>query len=217
MIKEAWLRFKRFVLPYPMAYFIKYILRLILWTCRIEIHGLPAFVECAKKSACILSLWHNRLAILPEVLNRFTQQMTFTAVVSKSRDGEPLAIVVNSYKIGKTIRVAHDNRHGALRTLIDHLKANRDILVITPDGPRGPRYEVKPGIVIAAKMSGAQIVPFGWIADKCWRMNTWDGFLLPKPFSTIQVFFGEPHLLQSGTLNENASILQQKLMDTIRE
>lgn len=217
MIKEAWLRFKRFVLPYPMAYVIKYTLRCILWTCRIEIQGAALFMECAKKSACILSLWHNRLAIMPEILNRYTQNLTFTAVISKSRDGEPLAVVVNSYRKGRTIRVAHDNRHGALRSLIDHLKANKDVLVITPDGPRGPCYELKAGVVIAAKLAGAQVVPFGWTADKFWQMKTWDGFMLPKPFSTIKVTFGEPQSISpDSSWKEDAVLLQDSLMRTIQ-
>lgn len=212
MIKQTWLRFKRFILPYPMAYLVKYLLRFLLWTCRFQIEGGEAFVSFAKNNRCILSLWHNRLGIMPEVLNRFTKGITFTAVVSNSRDGEPLALVVNSYQKGRTIRVAHNDRHGALRCVINHLKDNIDVLVITPDGPRGPRYKLKPGIVVAAKASGACIVPFSWTADRFWSMNTWDGFMLPKPFSKIQVSFGSPITLSRDTgTEEDLIFLQDKL------
>ena len=213
MIKEGWLRFKRFILPYPMAYLVKYSLRCLLWTCRVEIQGLENLIVSAKEKPCILSLWHNRLAIMPEVLSRFTRGLNFTAVISKSRDGAPLAIVVDSYSIGSTIRVAHDDRHGALRNLIAHLKENRDILIITPDGPRGPKYQLKPGIAMAAKASGACIVPFGWTADRVWRLKTWDGFMLPKPFSTIQVQFGGPTTISKETsLKQDVAHLTSQLM-----
>lgn len=209
MIKETWLRFKRFVLPYPAAYLIKYVLKFLFWTCRFEFTGLERFVEHARHNRCILSLWHNRLAIVPEVLSQYTHGLTFTAVISKSRDGEPLAVMVNSYKKGRTIRVAHNDRHGALRTLIAHLKDRLGVVVITPDGPRGPRYILKAGIAAAARSSGASVVPFSWAASQFWQLRTWDGFMLPKPFSTIQVAFGEPLQLPLGaSMEEDMAFLQ---------
>lgn len=218
MIRETWLRFKRFVLPYPMAYLVKYTLRCLLWTCRIQVNGLSNLVDRDKKKPCILSLWHNRLAIMPEVLNRFTKDQTFTAVISKSRDGAPLAIVVNSYTRGSTIRVAHNDRHGALKSLINHLKSNQDIVVITPDGPRGPRYQLKPGIAAAAKAAGADVIPFSWSADKIWKMRTWDGFMLPKPFSTINIHFGAPTSLdKSASLEQDVELLTTQLMHTTHD
>jgi lysophospholipid acyltransferase (LPLAT)-like uncharacterized protein len=217
MLKEGWLRFKRFILPYPLGYLVKYILRIILWTCRFEVQGLDAFVNCAKKESCALALWHNRLAILPEVLHRFTKGLTFKAVISKSRDGAPLAVVVNSYKRGKTLRVAHNDRHGALRTLINDLKEKKDVLVITPDGPRGPRYALKPGLAVAAKAAGAHVVPFAWTADRFWKMKTWDGFMLPKPFSSIQITFGAPLVLsQESSLKQDVDSLTQHLMAIVQ-
>lgn len=212
MIKDTWLRFKRFVLPYPLAYIVKYTLKMLLWTCRYEVVGLDAFETFARSNRCIVSLWHNRLAVVPEVFSGFTDGLTFTAVISKSRDGEPLALVVNSYEKGSAIRVAHNDRHGALKNLINHLKENKDVLVITPDGPRGPRYEMKPGIAAAAKASGAGVIPFSWTADRFWQMNTWDGFMLPKPFSTIKLSFGDPVVLpQQTSLAEDMAALRESL------
>lgn len=212
MIQNLWLKFKRFILPYPMAYVVKYTLRLILWTCRVDVEGLENFIACSRNHRCVLSLWHNRLAIVPEVLKRFTSGLTFNAVISKSRDGEPLAILVNSYREGKTIRVAHDDRYGALRQVISSIKHGPDILVITPDGPRGPRYELKPGIVLAARATGAHVVPFSWTANTFWRLKTWDGFMLPKPFSTIRATFGAPVLLPAGASIEESAILLKEAM-----
>lgn len=213
MIRETWLRFKRFVLPYPLAYITKWLLRLLLWTCRFDFTGIDAFVAFAKQNRCILALWHNRLVIVPEVLNRFTQDLSFTAVISKSRDGEPLALVVKSYNRGGIIRVAHDDRHGALRTMIQHLKESNHVLVITPDGPRGPKYELKPGVVLASRAADAPIISLTWTANRVWTLKTWDGFMIPKPFSTIKVVFGSPISLSAkGSLKEDITSLQTQLV-----
>ena len=211
MIKELWLRTKRFVLPYPIAYSIKFFLKFLLWTCKFKITGIETLIELSGKSPCILMLWHNRIALAPEILTRFTKDLTFAAFVSKSRDGEPLALLVQSYKVGKTIRVGHHTRFDALKTLINHLKNKNDIVVVTPDGPRGPKYELKPGVAAAAKASNASIIPFSWTASNYWTLRTWDGFMIPKPFSTIHAVFEQPITLDNESIEEALPILKNSL------
>lgn len=192
MLKNNWRKFKRKLLAYSYAYLGKYVLRLLLWSCKTNVEGIERFVDLASKEKCILMLWHNRLALVSEILNRHAPQFVYTALISKSRDGDPLAVLAQSYKSGKAIRVPHNARHQALKKVINNLKKNREIIVITPDGPRGPCYNVKPGIALAAKEAKATIVPFTWKADRYWKLNTWDNFMLPKPFANIQVILGEP-------------------------
>ena len=112
--------------------------------------------------------------------------------MSKSRDGEPIAHVIQKYAYGSCIRVAHDARHQALREAINYLNDTQGILLITPDGPKGPRYKVKPGAVLAAKKADAPLVAFTWEATRYWELKTWDKFRLPKPFSTIKMILSEP-------------------------
>ena len=63
---------------------------------------------------------------------------------------------------------------------------------MTPDGPRGPLYKVKPGIAMAAKEAQATIIPLTWDADHFWELKTWDKLKLPKPFTCIRVVLGDP-------------------------
>ena len=191
-LRHYWLVFKRKCLSYPIAYISKYCLRLILCTCRVEIKGLEQFIEVASKKKCIVMLWHNRLSIIAEILNKHAACFTYSAFISKSRDGEPLALLANSYKAGRAIRVPHHAKHQALKMMIESLKTKNDVILFTPDGPRGPRYRVKPGIALAARETAAAIVPFTWNADRVWKLKTWDKFMLPKPFTTISVDFGNP-------------------------
>ena len=137
-------------------------------------------------------LWHNRLALVAEALTAKANDFTYNAFISNSRDGEPLALFAKSYPNGNIIRVHHQARHQALREMIACLQQKREIILITPDGPRGPRYKIKPGITLAAKQAQAWIVPFTWEADSFWELNTWDKFRIPKPFTTIVFKWGRP-------------------------
>ena len=174
------------------------------------------FVKLASQEKCILMLWHNRLAIVAEVLHKHAPQFIYTALISNSRDGDPLAIMAHSYKSGKSIRVPHNARHKALKRVIESLKKSHEVIVITPDGPRGPHYKVKPGTALAAKEASATIIPFTWSSDRFWELKTWDKMRLPKPFSSIKVVLGEP-IKALRESQEDLLDLQSKLQGSLLE
>lgn len=204
---------KREIFPKCIASLVKYLVRYMLSTCKVEVLHLDNFLEAAKDSSCILSLWHNRLLITPELLRMTAPQFTYAAVVSNSKDGEFLAKMVNSYPQGKSIRVAHNARHKALIQVIKELEKGKEVIVFTPDGPRGPLYQVKPGIIMAAKESGAKIVPVTWSCTHYWELNTWDKMRVPKPFSKIVFSFGLPHEINGATdTSTQASEFKEKCL-----
>ena len=184
MIKKA--------LPYIIAYGAKYLLKMISWTCTKEYCGVETFLEIAKNNPCIVMLWHNRLALVAEAFSKKANDLNYNAFISNSRDGEPLAIFAESFPNCNTIRVHHQARHQALREMISRLEHKNEIILITPDGPRGPRYKVKPGIGLAARQAEAWIVPFTWECSAFWELKTWDKFRIPKPFSRITYTWGTP-------------------------
>jgi len=218
MVKRMRTYFKKRWLPSIIAYSAKFTIKLVLWTCRVEVIGLNKFIQTAGQFPCILALWHNRLALVSEVMNRAAPAFIYTAFISNSRDGEPLARLAQSYKIGRALRVPHNLRHHALSQMIHHLKDKREILIITPDGPRGPRYEVKPGIIAAARTAEAKVVPFSWQANRVWTLNTWDQMMMPKPFSKIRITFGEPLSFEKGAQGDmQAEIIAVQNALTIEE
>ncbi|MGK5594740.1 MAG: lysophospholipid acyltransferase family protein [Parachlamydiaceae bacterium] len=174
-----------------LAYLSKGLLNLILKTCHIHIHGLEDFVGTANKGPCILMLWHNRLLIMGYILANFTKTFSYSAFVSNSKEGRILAAFVDSYQRGRAIKVAHNARAQALKTLIQDLKNKNEVALITPDGPRGPKYKLKPGIIKAAEATSASTISISWSATTFWQLPTWDNLILPKPFSTIHVVFGK--------------------------
>lgn len=181
------------------AFLAKYLLLLILFTCKKRVHGIEKVKDLSQKGPLIIMLWHNRLAPLAETLRPLTSHHQFAAFVSHSRDGQILSHFCKSYPSASVISVPHDNRGQALKSLIQTLKNDSSIVLMTPDGPRGPRYKVKPGILLAAESTGAALLPFSWTSASYWELNTWDKLRIPKPFSTLHITFGDPlHISQDS-------------------
>lgn len=196
------------------AYTGKVLLRLLTMTCRFEIYGLDSFNEAVKEKKCILMIWHNRLLLVTEILRKYASQHTYAALISSSGDGELLNILARSYSFGRTIRVPHNAKYQALKKMIYQLKHREEIIVVTPDGPKGPRYEVKPGIAAAAKKVPTYIIPFTWSSSRFWQLGTWDRLIVPKPFSTIIVTFGKPISISENldsNLEEDSQMLKHSL------
>jgi lysophospholipid acyltransferase (LPLAT)-like uncharacterized protein len=217
MLKQWWYQLKHRWIPYCVARLGKLAIHILYSTCQVKVQGLDQLVKAGYKQKCIIMSWHNRLILLPEILTQYAPQFIYAALVSNSRDGELIAVITQSYKNGKAIRVAHNAKYQALQDLVKHIKNHDDVVIITPDGPRGPRYQVKPGVTVAARAADASVVPMSWSASRSWQLRTWDQMIIPKPFSTISVVFGEPVLLSknNGINYEDDSLnLQNALLST---
>lgn len=199
--------------------FLKSLAHLMLATCKKNIIGAEAFLAAAKKEKLIVTLWHNRIFVSPYFFGYLDQSINYTLFVSESRDGAWLSILANSYKNGFTLPVPKDNKFNPLRKFISVIKPNM-VGAITPDGPRGPRYKIKPGLIIATHKANAKIVPFTWTASRFWRLNTWDKMIIPKPFSTLTITLGNPLELPSKeemSYSEQAQLLERTLQEFDRK
>ena len=155
-------------------------------TYKVHISGKEALNE-ASKHKLIIALWHDRLLLAP-LLRRVLKHTPLAVVVSNSRDGKMLAAFVKTFRKATPIYVAHNLRHGALLQMIDALD-KKQALLITPDGPRGPRHEIKPGLFYTQEKTGAAIIAMHWQASSCWTFSTWDKMQLPKPFARVELTF----------------------------
>ena len=148
------------------------------------------------------ALWHNRLLIFPLVLRRFFPNRRGAALISASRDGDLLTDAIRRF--GYDVVRGSSSRLGAsaILQLTEELASGRDV-VITPDGPRGPVYELGPGIIFLAQKSGALVLPMNLEYSHCWRLGSWDRFIIPRPFSTVRVLISRPYRVdQTGTPEE---------------
>ncbi len=119
------------------------------------------------------------------------------ALTSTSHDGELVAQFLLRFGIGPVRGSATRRGVVALRQMAGLLKRGHDV-AITPDGSRGPRYEVKGGLVVLARVTGRPMLPISWEGTRAWRLETWDRFIVPKPFSRVVLHVGEPRSVPPG-------------------
>ena len=151
--------------------------------------------------------------IVAPTFKKFAPHFTYTAFISQSRDGEPLALFTNSHKNGRSIRVRHNAKHEALKKMIDRLRTSPGDHVSDAYGPKGPRYQVKEGVSLAAQETQAYVFPFSWSADAFWQLGSWDKMMIPKPFSRIKARIGSPIILDKSHLGENAKVLERAMLE----
>jgi lysophospholipid acyltransferase (LPLAT)-like uncharacterized protein len=187
-----------------------------LWaaTLRFEIADRSALLSTPLAENYIGSLWHNRLLLIPFVLNKFAPHRPGAGLISASRDGDLIAPLVERF--GFRVVRGSSSRLGASATLelAGVLAAGRDVLM-TPDGPRGPVYELGPGIIFLAQKSNAPIQPINLEFSSCWRINSWDRFILPRPFSKVRVIFGPLHQVKPTTTPEEFEGERLRLQNTM--
>jgi lysophospholipid acyltransferase (LPLAT)-like uncharacterized protein len=178
-----------------------YLLKIWERTLRYQIEDRAGIVGKPVRENYIGALWHNRLLIFPSVLQRFFPDRSGAALISASRDGDLLSDAIRRF--GFDIVRGSSSRLGAsaLLQLSDVLSRGRDV-VITPDGPRGPAYELGPGIIFLAQKTGAPVVPINMEYSSCWRVKSWDRFIVPRPFSKVRVIISEPQQIRSTSTSE---------------
>ena len=135
----------------------------------------------------LLAFWHGRMLYL---VHRYHRQC-ITALVSRSQDGAFVSQVLQHFGVHVT---RGSSSRGGAQALLEIVRKVRSgyHAALTPDGPRGPRYVVQPGIVAVAKKTGAAILPVTYSARWKKVLRSWDSFLVPLPFSRVVVIYGEP-------------------------
>ena len=134
-----------------------------------------------------MALWHGRMIVgLPH-----HSQQDWHVLVSPSEDGDISESLLEGFHY-EVIR-GSTSRGGAraLREMLVVLERG-GVLVITPDGPRGPRHSMNPGLAWMARATGHPIVPIGFGCDRAWHARSWDRFTIPKPWSRVVMTYGEP-------------------------
>lgn len=165
-----------------------------LWTrtLRFQLEDHAGFLTLSPNERVIGALWHNRVLLLPHIARHYFPQRPAVALISASRDGALLAGLVQRYGV-KTARGSSSRKGAAaMLQLADEIRNGHDV-AITPDGPRGPAYELGAGMVFLAQKSGAPVLLMNIEYSSCWRLKSWDRFILPKPFSAVRVILAGFH------------------------
>jgi lysophospholipid acyltransferase (LPLAT)-like uncharacterized protein len=159
-----------------------------LWGMTLRFEASPDDLRAYTKNdqPVAMVLWHNRLFLAAEIVRRYRGGRPAYALVSASEDGAWLTAFFSLAGV-RTVR-GSSSRLGreAATALVDMLRLGHDI-GLTPDGPRGPCYELKPGAVIVARRTGAPMLLIGAEFKSAWRLRSWDRFYVPKPFSRVRM------------------------------
>jgi len=179
-LKKWW----RGVRPYVLSGAITTLVKFIGATLRIKVEGYDPERDAKGR---IFAGWHGR-TLLGALLFRGKGVWT---IISHSRDGEFQSRIFQNF--GFNI-IRGSTGRGGVRAAVESIRVLRDggVMAFTPDGPRGPSGVVQEGIMVMAQKSGALLVPVGVAAKPCYRVPTWDAYMVPLPFAKAIMLFGEP-------------------------
>ena len=181
-------------------------------TLRYRIEGWSNFQKLKdQKRPIIYSFWHNQIFIA----THFWRFRGIVVITSEHFDGEYIARIIERFGYHAA---RGSSRRGALKALLQlkrSIEHGRDV-AFTVDGPSGPVYRVKPGPIWLSRKTGAPIVPFHVQPEKFWKLNSWDNFRIPKPFSLVLVKIGRPLSVRKENEGTAATLYQQE-MDHLRE
>ena len=172
---------------------IALLMRAIGATLRFEVEDRAGAFQTGR-SGWIWAFWHNRMFVIPYVHDLWFAHIPGAILTSPSGDGQIIADVCATFgfEAARGSSSKPQKGLGALILMAEKVREGRD-LGITPDGPRGPKYQLQPGIIKLAQLTGGRIVPVRVEYSRALRFKTWDAFMLPLPFSTVKVIFEPTH------------------------
>jgi lysophospholipid acyltransferase (LPLAT)-like uncharacterized protein len=199
---------------YWLAVFTAALFLEILWrTGRIRVVGearLQALID--EHGAVIPVCWHQHLLLCARyVAARRIKGMRVGFLISPSLDGEAPTMLARVYRTDVIRGSGTYTGPQAVRSLYKQVKGDKLSPLITPDGPRGPRFEFKGGAITIGQLCGVPVVPLAYAAKPAKVLGTWDKFVLPFPFARIVIAVGEPLTPPRKATPEQATAMQQEM------
>ena len=203
------------LLLYRFAVVVAWSLVRFFWaTCRVQATpGLERARATVRESRSVIPVyWHQHMLFgVRALLDLRGEGLKLGFLISPSVDGTAPALLVG--KIGGHV-IRGSSTHTGARALRDYYETivKQEISpALTPDGPKGPLHEFKPGAVMLAQLTGKPILPVSVATSRAFRFPTWDRFELPLPFSRVVIAYGEPVKMPRGIDAESLARLQQEM------
>lgn len=166
------------------------LVKLLMLSCRvIRVEGQDREREAVARSneGAIYATWHQRMAYH----FHYFGGRHVTVMISQSRDGEYAARMAKWLGFRNVRGSSTRGGRAAIKELIQKIKGGA-IGGMLADGPLGPARVAKKGAVVMARDCHVPLIPIVWGSDRCWMLNTWDRYLIPKPFARVVFCFAEP-------------------------
>lgn len=191
------------------------LVRLLAWTWKVERIGVEHLEHTLAQPGRMGTLWHGRMLVaLPAHKN-----MDLRVLVSPSDDGSLITMLLQRFGYGAIRGSSNKNPAAAVRNMLSELREGGSI-VITPDGPRGPRHSANASAAWMARETGFPVQPCGFVCDRAWHFNSWDRFTIPKIGARIALVYGEPLYVDKDadddTVKRAAQVMKERMMDAER-
>jgi lysophospholipid acyltransferase (LPLAT)-like uncharacterized protein len=185
-------------------------------TMRIEVRGAEA-LESARRDPgqYILCFWHSRFVLMPYCY----PGPRIVVLSSNHRDAEALVRILRKFGIEQARGSSTEGGTTGMRQILRKVAEGCDV-GLTPDGPRGPRRRVQPGVIAVARLAGLPIIPVTFSASPSRRLRTWDRTLLPKFFSKGMFIYGHPIVVPrdaSPATQEDLRVALERELDRITD
>jgi lysophospholipid acyltransferase (LPLAT)-like uncharacterized protein len=174
----------------------------------------------------IIVFWHNRLMMIPFVALKAKKanfKYDFLILASKHADGQFVSKIMSKFgltTVSGSSKMGRSNDKGidlsSFRKIFRSLKANIS-LAVTPDGPRGPAQKINGEIIEISKISGVPILPISYSTSNHKRLNSWDRFFFPLPFSKLCYYFGDIVTVDKDASEEEIAKIKSKLEEQMNE
>jgi len=163
------------------------LLGLLARTWRIRFVDQHHLTDSAANGGCLLALWHGRM-VLPMAAH---DKDGYSILVSHSKDGELMHRLLQRFGYGTIRGSTSKGAPRALREMLRDLEGGR-VVVVTPDGPRGPLHRMNAGVAWMSRATGYPVVSLGLATNKGWVFPSWDRFVVPKPFARVAIVYSAP-------------------------
>lgn len=199
-----------------------WLLRAAGGTFRIRVIDHAGFFSSAHRTPVIFTYWHNRMLAVPTAYLRYYRRLMRTGerkgavvLISRNRDARLISDVMTRYGIGVVSGSSTRGGAAALLELTNCIERGLDVN-ITPDGPRGPCYRLGSGVVFLSQKTGAPILPIHVEFSRCIRFKSWDRFMVPLPFSRIDMTFGKLEFV-AATRTEEEFEAERLRLETVMQ
>lgn len=191
------------VIP-PLVYVL---MRLIWWSSRKKFHYITPIDDSQHVCVC----WHGELLMSPQAYRKIHPKHPASAIISSHFDG---SLIAGTLQLLRIRPLRGSTKKGARQVLLQAFKSIKsgEEVLITPDGPRGPRHAMSDGAIGIALKSNLPIFVMNYQASSYWQLGSWDKFVIPKPFATID-FYIQSISLEGMNLEEAKVYLEERMLE----
>jgi len=183
------------------------LIRVLYFTNKKEFHSPQKITD----EPVIFACWHGELLMLPYLYKFYRKKPHAKVLISPHFDGKLIAKTIKYFGLDTLAGSTDKNPARVLIQAIKTIKEGYDI-GITPDGPKGPRHEVANGLVVMAQKTEAKIVVVRIKPTSFWQLNSWDKFIIPKPFGKLDFYSTQELDIMGMELEDAKAFLTEEFM-----